>query len=234
MKLLSRFFLSFFIPFLALSAVAKAEQQPVPIELTDLNLGTEGYNSLVEYSNGGHADLGQALANAGVTENAPGIGFGVGSGGLGYRPNITVWVWTDESFSKEQAIQAILALVNVPSAPVVTGGDCEISCDGTGQNPDPISLVTSHPTSIIQSEPILQPVVSAPIIEPNVLASGSTLVDSTIPFYTTEIKPVINNKKNVNKKIVGKNKNKKLSVKNKNLVRSKNGTPRSKAKAAGR
>ena len=194
--------------------------------------------------------MGQALANAGVTENAPGIGFGVGSGGLGYRPNITLWVWTDESFSKEQAVQAILALVNVPATPVVTGGDCEIACDGTGQNPDPVPLTSPQPsiqsqlTSVVQpetvsqpvveSQPVLQPVVIFPAPEPAVLASGSIASESTIPFYTTEIKPVINNKKNVNKKIVGKNKNKKLSVKNKNLVRSKNGTPRSKAKAAGR
>jgi hypothetical protein len=59
-----------------------------------------------------------------------GIGIGDGSGGNGYRPNYTIWMWRD-GIDVTIARAAIYELVGASANPIVTNGDCNISCDGT-------------------------------------------------------------------------------------------------------
>lgn len=208
----------------AVSAVQAEEMQPVIIELTDLNLGTDAYNSLVEYSNGGHSTIGEAVTAGGATSTTPGIGIGVGSGGNGYRPNISIVIWTTENVNRDAALAAILALVNTPSNPVITTGDCEIACDGSGQSPTPVVLATT--TTAITQTSVAQPAVqSAPVIE-----SQPVSEPVYIPVTTTTQPIVLNqlvstagtqNVQPIEKVSTTQNKNRVVNNKKKRVVNNK-------------
>lgn len=156
-------------------AFAAEEQTPVLVQIYDTEVGTEAFERLVQYGNGGHSTLGQALADAGVTDVAPGIGLGIGSGGNGYRPSVTLAIWTNETFDPEAARQAIKNLINTPSDPVTTNGDCAIACDGTYESDSSTTTTvvdsTTVPESTTTTTPSAQPVVesdssSQPTTEP--------------------------------------------------------------------
>ena len=202
----------------AISAVQAEEMQPVVIELTDVNLGTDAYNSLVEYSNGGHSTIGAAIAAGGATSTTPGIGIGVGSGGNGYRPNISIVIWTTENVNRDAALAAILSLVNTPSNPVITSGDCEIACDGTGQSPVAVPVSVSQPISVetvsapvVQSQPASAPVTTT--TQPVVVLDQSVFIAGT-PFVQTpsKVSTVQNNKSVKNKKRIALKNQKKKKV----------------------
>jgi len=110
-----------------------SSNSPSSITILDTDIGTDAYLRLVTYSNGGHAALGMAIAaKFNYFDNCEyvGIGIGDGSGGNGYRPNYTLWIWRD-GVDVDIARAAIYELVGASANPVVTNGDCNISCDGT-------------------------------------------------------------------------------------------------------
>jgi hypothetical protein len=145
-----------FISSLFAPAIVSAEtNEPQTVYIYDTELGTESYESLIEYGNGKHALIGQMLKDTGVASTVPGIGFGIGSGGNGYRPNVMIVIWTDETIDLDSARAAIKSFVNVPSNPVTTNGDCAIACDGTTQSEE-----SSSSETIVESqpEPVVEPV----------------------------------------------------------------------------
>ncbi len=108
-------------------------ESPSFITILDTDIGTEAYLRLGAYSNGGHRALGIAIASKfNYFNNCEyvGIGIGDGSGGNGYRPNFTLWMWRN-GVDVDIARAAIYELVGASANPVVTNGDCNISCDGT-------------------------------------------------------------------------------------------------------
>jgi len=110
-----------------------SSESPSFITILDTDIGTEAYFRLGAYSNGGHRTLGIAIASKfNYFDNCEfiGIGIGDGSGGNGYRPNFTLWMWRN-GIDVDIARIAIYELVGASANPVVTNGDCNISCDGT-------------------------------------------------------------------------------------------------------
>ena len=110
-----------------------SSESPSFITILDTDIGTEAYLRLGAYSNGGHRALGIAIASKfNYFNNCEyvGIGIGDGSGGNGYRPNFTLWMWRN-GVDVDIARVAIYELVGASANPVVTNGDCNISCDGT-------------------------------------------------------------------------------------------------------
>ena len=110
-----------------------SSSNPSSITILDTDIGTEAYLRLIPYSSGGHRALGMAIAaKFNYFDNCEyvGIGIGDGSGGNGYRPNYTLWMWRD-GVNVDIARAAIYELVGASTDPVVTNGDCNISCDGT-------------------------------------------------------------------------------------------------------
>ena len=110
-----------------------SSESPSFITILDTDIGTEAYLRLGAYSNGGHRALGIAIASKfNYFNNCEyvGIGIGDGSGGNGYRPNFTLWMWRN-GIDVDIARIAIYELVGASANPVVTNGDCNISCDGT-------------------------------------------------------------------------------------------------------
>ena len=110
-----------------------SSESPSFITILDTDIGTEAYLRLGAYSNGGHRALGIAVASKfNYFNNCEyvGIGIGDGSGGNGYRPNFTLWMWRN-GVDVDIARAAIYELVGASANPVVTNGDCNISCDGT-------------------------------------------------------------------------------------------------------
>ena len=213
MKIKSILFSSILVLTTVSSTVVHAEEAPQEPQLLyfyDTELGTESYELLITYSNGGHSTIGQALKDAGVATVAPGIGFGVGSGGNGYRPNVAIYIWTDETLDLNAARAAIKSFVNVPSNPETTNGDCAISCDGTYQPEEPAQTTTTTvpQTTTTVSQPEPQPVsepepqpVSEPEPQPVVTTTTTTLpitekLNSDLaptPFYITSY-PVVTSK----------------------------------------
>ena len=180
-------------------------QEPQVLYFYDTELGTESYELLITYSNGGHSTIGQVLKDAGVAEEAPGIGFGVGSGGNGYRPNVAIYIWTDQTLDLTAARSAIKSFVNVPANPETTNGDCAISCDGTYQE-EPVesttTTVVSTTTRVVIQEPQPEPQSDSepayfpePVVVPTTTTTTTTLpvvenynTDTEIsptPFYIT-------------------------------------------------
>ena len=210
-----------FIASFYLSDKALAEDlQPQTVYMYDTELGTESYELLIQYSNGGHATIGQMLNQSGITSSVPGIGFGVGSGGNGYRANVMIVIWTSETVDLNAAKAAIKSFVNVPDNPVTTNGDCAIACDGTVQS-DPVEQtnenVVQQPVLIQQPEqqqetqqqPVLQdntPQYIETIISLEPLSSYTTsndiIVQSPISNKIINNKKVINKKKIITKKVV--------------------------------
>ena len=166
-------------------------QEPQVLYFYDTELGTESYELLITYSNGGHSTIGQVLKDAGVAEEAPGIGFGVGSGGNGYRPNVAIYIWTDQTLDLTAARSAIKSFVNVPANPETTNGDCAISCDGTYQEEEPVesttTTVVSTTTTVVIQEP--QP---EPQSDPEPAYSPEPIVVPTTTTTTTTL-PVVEN-----------------------------------------
>ena len=108
-------------------------QSPSSFTILDTDIGTEAYQRLLPYSSGGHQALGMAIsAKFNYFDNCEyiGIGIGDGSGGNGFRPNYTIWMWRD-GVDVDIARAAIYELVGASVNPIVTNGDCNISCDGT-------------------------------------------------------------------------------------------------------
>lgn len=111
--------------------------EPVLITVTDLDLGAEAFDRLVEFGNGGHSQLGAIVAEAhgyfGGNETV-GVGLGIGSGGLGYRPNVTIALWRTD-IDPAAALAAIKTAIGVPANPTTNKGDCSSACDGSGVSP---------------------------------------------------------------------------------------------------
>jgi hypothetical protein len=110
-----------------------SSQSPSSFTILDTDIGTEAYQRLLPYSSGGHQALGMAIAaKFNFFDNCEyiGIGIGDGSGGNGFRPNYTIWMWRD-GVDVDIARAAIYELVGASVNPIVTNGDCNISCDGT-------------------------------------------------------------------------------------------------------
>ena len=112
---------------------APSSASAATMTIIDTEVGTDAYQRLVVYSNGGHKALGMAIASQydyfGQCQYA-GIGIMDGSGGNGFRPNYTLAIWHD-SIDLSVARSAIYSLIGAGSNPTVTNGDCNISCDGT-------------------------------------------------------------------------------------------------------
>jgi hypothetical protein len=180
----SIFIISSFFSTAVYAEEATPAQEPQVLYFYDTELGTESYELLITYSNGGHSTIGQALKDAGVAEEAPGIGFGVGSGGNGYRPNVAIYIWTNQTLDLTAARSAIKSFVNVPVNPETTNGDCAISCDGTYQEQEPAQSTT---TTVVIQEP--QP---EPNSDPEPLIVPTTTTTTILPVvenYNTETSP---------------------------------------------
>jgi len=222
-------FLSLFIGIFYYAEEALADnQEPILIQIYDTDIGTDAFEQLVTYGNGGHAALGAILGHAQNMQQNPGIGLGIGSGGLGYRPSVTIAVWTDAVFDKSVGLATIKNYFNVSSNPVTTNGDCAIACDGTVQQPEPTQQIVE--TVVQQPEPvqqILETVVQQPVLiqqqEPQQQApTPQTLPDNTPQYIEPTIslelfssyvapavftlQPFISNKVIFNKKVINKKK----------------------------
>ena len=121
---------------------AVASQEPTLVTILDTDVGSEAFERLVTYSNGGHDTLGRAIGQAhdwfGVCEYV-GVGIGHGSGGNGYRPNFTLALWRtgiDETTTRN----AIYQLIGASQNPTVTNNDCTTSCT----TPTPPTTETTH------------------------------------------------------------------------------------------
>lgn len=125
--------------------LAPSSSEPTLLTIFDIEVGTEAFERLVEYSNGGHRSLGIAVAQAhdyfGECEYV-GVGIGHGSGGNGYRPNFTLALWRS-GVDIALARTAVYQLISASSNPVVTNGDCAISCDGTVNGVMPTTTTTT-------------------------------------------------------------------------------------------
>ena len=129
---------------------AVASQEPTLVTILDTDVGSEAFERLVTYSNGGHETLGRAIGQAhnwfGVCEFV-GVGIGHGSGGNGYRPNFTLALWRtgiDETTTRN----AIYQLTGASQTPTVTNNDCTTSCT----TPTPSTTeTTSNSTSPVSA-----------------------------------------------------------------------------------
>jgi hypothetical protein len=210
------------------TALLANNQEPILIQIYDTDIGTDAFEQLVNYGNGGHAALGAILGDAQNMQQNPGIGLGIGSGGLGYRPSVTIAVWTDAVFDKSVGLATIKNYFNVSSNPVTTNGDCAIACDGTVQQPEPTQQIVE--TVVQQPEPIQQiveTVVQQPVLiqqpEPQEQAPAPLSTPDNTPQYiepTVSLEPFssytapavltlqssISNKVVFNKKVINKKK----------------------------
>jgi hypothetical protein len=149
---------------------APSSSSPLILTIIDTEVGTDAYQRLVTYSNGGHKALGMAIASSyNYLDKCQyiGIGIGDGSGGNGFRPNYTLAIWY-EGVDLSVARSAIYSLIGASSNPVVTNGDCNISCDGTtGRQFDGTiaTTTTTIPETTTTTTTTVQPVV-APVVAP--------------------------------------------------------------------
>lgn len=151
---------------------------PILIQISDTEIGTEAFEQLIQYGNGGHTAMGTLLGEGQGMQTNPGIGFSIGSGGNGYRPSIIIAVWTDQPFDTTAALATIKAHLNVPTNPVTTNGDCAIACDGTYQETT-TTIAVSQPDPIVQSAPDPEP---QPTSQPeSVSVVVETTTTTTIP-----------------------------------------------------
>lgn len=146
---------------------APSSQQPTVLTIIDTEIGTQAFERLVTYSNGGHRSLGIAISQAhqwfAVCEYV-GVGIGSGSGGNGYRPNFMLVLWRD-GIDIALARSAVYQLVGASSNPVTTNGDCAISCDGTIGGVAPTTTTTT--------------------LAPTTTTTPTTTVTTTTPTTTT-------------------------------------------------
>ena len=216
-------------------------QEPILIEISDSDIGTEAFEQLISYGNGGHAAMGAILGNAQNMLSNPGIGFSIGSGGNGYRPTILIAVWTDQPFSVSSGLDTIKSHFNVPSSPLTTNGDCAIACDGTYEEPvvvqQPVIVPEQTSSTPEQTNPTVveeQPLAPIPTLQvevstPQVLSDNTQqyidpiVVDETnVAFSLSSLAPYViiadSSKNIVNKKqITCKIKNTQIASKNKRI-----------------
>ena len=191
-------------------AQSPSSNSPSSITILDTDIGTEAYQRLLPFSSGGHKSLGMAIAakfNYFNNCEYVGIGIGDGSGGNGYRPNYTLWMWRD-GVDVNIARAAIYELVGASTDPIVTNGDCNISCDGTfGRQFDgsisttsTSSTTTTTTTIAISSEngsptPETPKTNRAKTTTGNSNATTTTIVNvlnAAVPFNSTIVAPQIN------------------------------------------
>ena len=176
--------------------LAPSSENATVVTVKDTEVGTEAFERLVEYANGGHRTLGLAIAEAhdwfGVCEYV-GVGIGHGSGGNGFRPSVTLALWRD-GVNATLARSVVYDLIDASDNPVVTNGDCRISCDGTidGELPTTTTTTTVAPTTtttvaveevsapVADSAPVSEPTVSEPVAE-EVPAPTTTTTTTTVP-----------------------------------------------------
>jgi len=131
-------------------SIAVASQEPTLITILDTDVGTEAFERLVSYADGGHETLGRAIGQAhnwfGACEYV-GVGIGYGSGGNGYRPNFTLALWRtgiDETTTRN----AVYQLIGASQNPTVTTNDCTTSCTtSTPVTPETTTSTTAPPVS---------------------------------------------------------------------------------------
>jgi hypothetical protein len=166
---------------------APSSQQPTVITIIDTEIGTEAFERLVTYSNGGHRSLGIAISQAhqwfAVCEYV-GVGIGSGSGGNGYRPNFMLVLWRD-GIDIALARSAVYQLVGASSNPVTTNGDCAISCDGTIDGVAPTTTTTTlAPTTTTTTTTIAPTTTTAPVSETAEAVTDSEPVADSEPVIT--------------------------------------------------
>jgi hypothetical protein len=173
---------------LSFPAVSFADnQEPILIEISDTDIGTEAFEQLISYGNGGHAAMGAILGDAQSMLSNPGIGFSIGSGGNGYRPTILIAVWTDQPFSVSAGLDTIKSHFNVPSNPVTTNGDCAIACDGTHEEPVAVQQPAAAAAAAVpeQTSPdVVEDQPSAPMSTPQVEVSTPQVLSDNTQQYT--------------------------------------------------
>ena len=220
---------------------APSSQQPTLLTIIDTEVGTEAFERLVTYSDGGHRSLGIAIAQAhqwfAVCEYV-GVGIGSGSGGNGYRPNFMLALWRD-GIDTTLARSAVYQLIGASSNPVVTNGDCAIACDGTVNGVAPTTTTTTlapttttttiatttttvpvseTPEAVTDSEPVTV-VESEPVITeaPTTTTTTVLMVESaraiTVTVLPAPHKSVTVSKRTVKKPVTKKLPPKKRSVK---------------------
>jgi len=202
--------------------LAPSSETPTLVTIVDTEVGTPAFERLVEYASGGHRSLGIAIAQAhdwfGVCEYV-GVGIGHGSGGNGFRPNFTLALWR-EGVDISLVRSAVYALIDASDNPVVTNGDCAISCDGTidGVLPTttteaPTTTTTEAPAPVSESAPadepapVSEPVVSEPAPTPTTTTTTTVpavesagVSVSSAPTIAVATKPVVTTKRTVTKK----------------------------------
>jgi len=188
-----------------------SSSNPSSITILDTDIGTEAYLRLIPYSSGGHRALGMAIAaKFNYFDNCEyvGIGIGDGSGGNGYRPNYTLWMWRD-GVNVDIARAAIYELVGASADPVVTNGDCNISCDGTvGRQFDgsisttSTSSTTTTTTTVPNNSNSGSPTPEAPISNENGAETSNVttttivnVLNAAIPFNSTIVAPQVTKRK---------------------------------------
>ena len=174
-----------------------SSNSPSSITILDTDIGTEAYQRLLPFSSGGHKALGMAIAaKFNYFDNCEyvGIGIGDGSGGNGYRPNYTLWIWRD-GVDVDIARAAIYELVGASANPIVTNGDCNISCDGTVGRQFDGSIATTS-TSSTTTSTTTSTTNTLPVSQNNPNSATTTIVsviNAALPYNTasisTQIKP---------------------------------------------
>jgi hypothetical protein len=223
----------FIASFYSADRVLADNQEPILIQISDTDIGTEAFEQLISYGNGGHAAMGAILGNAQSMLSNPGIGFSIGSGGNGDRPSVIIAVWTDQPFSISTGLDTIKSHFNVPGTPVTTNGDCAIACDGTTQVEEVAPTTTLPevvtPTQVFQSpqttqpEPIQsqpQPVVDNTESYTN-STTTTTIVVESVNVASAFVAPVLAEKfissiskpKVIKPKVIKRNKGKKVLTK---------------------
>lgn len=147
---------------------APSSSSATTLTIIDTEVGTDAYQRLVSYGSGGHKALGMAIAGSydyfGECQYA-GIGIMDGSGGNGYRPNFTLAIWHD-GIDLSKAREVIYSLIGASTAPIVTSGDCNISCDGSSgrQFDGTITAIetTTTTTTVVEA---VETVVDAPLTQ---------------------------------------------------------------------
>lgn len=168
--------------------LAPSSSEPTLLTIIDTEVGTEAFERLVTYSNGGHSALGKAIAQAhqwfAVCEYV-GVGIGSGSGGNGYRPNFMLALWRD-GIGIALARSAVYQLIRASSNPVVTNGDCAISCDGTIDGVAPTTTTTTlapttttTTTTVAVSETAEPMTMSEPVAESEPVATEPAMTTTT-------------------------------------------------------
>lgn len=214
---------------------APSSSSATTLTIIDTEVGTDAYQRLVSYGSGGHKALGMAIAGSydyfGECQYA-GIGIMDGSGGNGYRPNFTLAIWHD-GIDLSKAREVIYSLIGASTAPIVTSGDCNISCDGSNGRQFDGTVITvetttttttvvvavetvvdtplpQQETSIVVEEPAVQTEVPVSVPEqklevPVVAVSSAPFVNSYINPKAVSKKPVVKRKKPaVRKKVMTK------------------------------